>query len=318
MQCTLFGATGFLGRHVAEELVTSGHAVTACVRQTSDTSDLTSLGIPIERVAFDSPRDLARAFGHSEVVFNCIADSRLHKPLETYRQTDVAVTRKVAEAALAAGVRRFVQLSTVEVYGHPRATPPFDEATPCAPEFPYQQASYEREQVVLEVAARSGLDVTLLRPASAMGRGNPALERLVAAHANGRFPIIGSGSLPFSAVDARDIGRAMLWLAELPRADVAIYLLRAFETSWLELKDVLDRLRGTPSKVQRLPPTLAYALARVLEWTTPYSKEPMLTRFVVRLLTTPHLYDDSKLRATGFVPRYGLEESVAAFLGTRS
>ena len=81
--------------------------------------------------------------------------------------------------------------------------------------------------------------------------------------------------------------------------------------AWFKLKDVLDTLRGTPSKVQRLPATLAYALARVLEWTTPYSQEPMLTGFVVRLLTTPHLYDDSKLRATGFVPPYGLDESIA-------
>jgi nucleoside-diphosphate-sugar epimerase len=314
MQSALFGATGFLGSHVAEVLVTSGHAVTACVRDTSDVSALVALGVAIERTDFGNIGDLARAIGNAEVVFNCIADVRLHKPLETYRETDVAVTRRVAEAAVAAGSARFVQLSTVEVYGHPREKLPFDEATPCAPEFPYQQASCEREQVLLELAARTNLHVILLRPASAIGPRNPPLERLAKAHAQGRFPVIGSGAVPFSAVDARDIARAMLWLAEHAPPDEGIYLLRAFETSWLELKDVMDRLRNKRTKVQRLPASLAYAIARVLEWTTPYTKEPIFTRFVVRLLTTPHLYDDSKLRATGFVPRYGLEESIARLL----
>jgi hypothetical protein len=53
----------------------------------------------------------------------------------------------------------------------------------------------------------------------------------------------------------------------------------------------------------------------VLEWATPYSKEPVFTRFVVRLLTTPHLYDDAKLRATGFVPRFGLHDAIAYLVG---
>ena len=241
MQCTLFGATGFIGSHVAEVLVGAGHAVTACVRQTSDVSELLRLGIAIERP---------------------------------------------------------------------------NEATPCTPEFPYQQASYEREQVLLELAARTSLHVVLLRAASASGRRNPPLERLAKAHAQGRFPVIGPGNVPFSAVDARNFGRAMLWLAECTPADERIYLLRTSETSWLGLKDVMDRLRNKRTRVQRLPVGIAYALARGLEWITPYSKEPIFTRFVVRLLTTPHLYDDSKLRATGFVPRYGVEESIAALLDT--
>ena len=54
MRCALFGATGFLGSHVAEELAGSPHAVTACVRVTSNTAMLDASSIRTVRIDFEN------------------------------------------------------------------------------------------------------------------------------------------------------------------------------------------------------------------------------------------------------------------------
>ena len=112
--------------------------------------------------------------------------------------------------------------------------------------------------------------------------------------------MIGNGAAGLSLVDTRDVGRAMVWLGESRDSSGEVYLLRAFETSWMGLKEAIDRVRGVTAKVRRLPPGLAMGLARFLEWVTPYGGNPWLTRLAVRSMTANALFDDTKIRRAGF------------------
>ncbi len=59
MKTVVFGGTGFIGSHVAEQLEISGHEVTAIVRSSSDTQFLSTLGLNILPLALDNARNIA-------------------------------------------------------------------------------------------------------------------------------------------------------------------------------------------------------------------------------------------------------------------
>jgi nucleoside-diphosphate-sugar epimerase len=104
----------------------------------------------------------------------------------------------------------------------------------------------------------------------------------------------------------------MVWLGRMqPKVgDDGIYLVKGFDTSWIGLKQHLDQRLNRTAKMQQIPVWLANMLAPILEKATPYSGEPMLTPMLVKSLTVPRIWDDSKIRNTGFEPLYSLEEAV--------
>lgn len=316
MKAIVLGGTGFIGSHIAEQLILAKHQVTAVVRSSSNVNFLKSLGIPLVHVDFNDPDILTQAFEGYDVIYNCVSDVRRIQSLEAYRKVNVDLTRKITKAASDAKIRRFLQLSTVQVYGLSMPPEFIDETYPCKPEFPFQQASLERERTVQEVAAKTGLDTVILRPANTIGARDTKsfFSILYRAHLKNKYPIIQGGKARWSCVDTRDIGRAMVWLGELGSATGHTYLLKGFETSWLELKSEIDRACGVTAKVQNIPGWVAALVAALTERLTPSTKEPFVTRRAVRSMTTSYLYSDVALRKTGFNPLYNLQEAVVAAL----
>lgn len=306
----LFGGTGYIGSHVAEQLHLSGQAFTAVVRTGADTTFLQRLGARIVTVDFNDKHALETVIHGHERVYNCLADVRLHDTLANMHRVGVDLTGRVFQATARAGARRFVQLSTVEVYGFARPPIPIDEDYPCTASFPFNQGHIDRERNLLALAAGSPLELVLVRPVHVHGPRDKYLSQLVRQHRQGRFAVIGTGTTPFSWIDPRDTGRAMLWLGEYPDAAGHTWLVRHSDTCMLEIKHLMDTLSGRPSKLVRLPAPLASGLARVLEWVTPYGKPLALTRCAIAVVTTPALFNDSRMRATGFTCQHTLQATI--------
>lgn len=92
-------------------------------------------------------------------------------PLAAYREINVEGTRRLAEAAAAAGVRRFVFLSSVKVNGERTGAQPFGEADAPSPEDAYGITKLEAERVLARISRQSGMAVTVLRPPLVYGPG---------------------------------------------------------------------------------------------------------------------------------------------------
>ncbi|MDH5218317.1 MAG: NAD-dependent epimerase/dehydratase family protein, partial [Gammaproteobacteria bacterium] len=169
----VFGGTGFIGSHVVEALVDAGQDVRCAVRGGSDKDFLLSLGVEI--AALEAPScsgfqtNIAEITQGCSIVYNCTADVRLNQTLDEYRKTQVEFTRVLAHAAAVQKGVRFVQLSTIEVYGETPAQA-ISEDYSCNPIFEFQQSVCEREQVLEEIAKETGLDYVIVRPASTFGR----------------------------------------------------------------------------------------------------------------------------------------------------
>jgi len=165
------GASGFIGCRLSERLhFGSDWTPRALIRTPGRAVRLARMPIEFAIGDLSSPTDLARALEGCDAV--------VHAGIGTsWRESErVAVnvrgTRNLVEAALRAGVKRFVHISTIALYGE-HANGTITEETPLRPRkgWDYAESKYAAEQIVLEAAAR-GLPAIVLRPSVVYGPHN--------------------------------------------------------------------------------------------------------------------------------------------------
>src|SRR5208283_1402029 len=131
MKCFVTGATGFLGSHVARQLLAKGADLRLLVRATSRTDNIADL--PVERVLGDlrDPESLKKGMAGCEFVFHVAADYRLwaRHGQELY-DSNVEGTRNILQAARETGVRRVIYTSSVATMGFGNNGRLTDESTP--------------------------------------------------------------------------------------------------------------------------------------------------------------------------------------------
>lgn len=196
------GASGFIGRHLCQELVKQGYFVIGVYRRNNSAEQATLNGIkPFLIDQIDSATDWSDILPECNVIIHLAA--RVHQmrdtvsePLEAFRKVNTQGTINLARQAAKHGVKQFIFLSSIGVNGS--ATPidqPFTETdTPRPYTTPYTQSKWEAECQLNELAANSTLAVCHIRPPLVYGIGNPGnLLRL--------FKLVNSGlPLPFQSV----------------------------------------------------------------------------------------------------------------------
>lgn len=179
MKILVTGADGFIGSHVVETLVKSGHDVRAFVLYNSfnswgwlDESDK-AIRDSIDIFAGDirDPHGVDKAVEKQEVILNLAALIAIpysyHSP-DTYIDTNIKGTLNILQAARRHGVKRVVQTSTSEVYGTAQYIP-IDEAHPLHPQSPYAATKVGADQLALSFHSSFDVPVGILRPFNTYG-----------------------------------------------------------------------------------------------------------------------------------------------------
>ena len=173
------GADGFIGSHLTERLVAEGARVRAFCLYNSrrsagwldDTDPVTRRALDIRLGDIRDARFVAAATEDVEIVFHLaalIAIPYSYVAPQSFIDTNVSGTLHALEAARAAGVRRFIQTSTSEVYGTPDSVP-IRETHPLAAQSPYAASKIAADQLALAFARSFALPVVVLRPFNTYG-----------------------------------------------------------------------------------------------------------------------------------------------------
>ena len=171
----LTGATGFVGRQLLPALK-KNHRVRLLLRR-SDASIVDGSTESIEGVDFDAPGNLGVALEDIDILVHCAGRAHVMKessknPLESFRRTNTRGTLELARQAAEHGIHRFVFLSSVKAQGESTLLgQPFTESQPCYPVDPYGQSKLEAEIGLLDLAQRTGMEVTIVRPPMIFGPG---------------------------------------------------------------------------------------------------------------------------------------------------
>jgi len=167
MNVLLTGANGFLGSRLAVTLNTKPYVrLTAAVRRSVQ---LSAMNI-VEVQSLDANTDWSDAVTEQQVVIHTAARAHIMKdeatdPLVEYRRVNVDGTLNLARQTAAAGVDRFIFISSIKVNGE--QTPlgqPFTADDTAAPEDAYGISKWEAEQGLKKIAAETGMEVVIIRP----------------------------------------------------------------------------------------------------------------------------------------------------------
>ncbi|HET8646250.1 MAG TPA: NAD-dependent epimerase/dehydratase family protein, partial [Vicinamibacteria bacterium] len=218
MRVALTGATGYTGSRLVSRLLARGDEVRALARPGSRRPQPEGPGLTWLEGDLSEEAVLRRLVEGADAVLHVAAVYRTAgHPDSYYREVNVEGTRRLLEAAYAAGVGRFVHTSTVGVHGHVEA-PPADEATPFAPGDVYQATKAEAEELALRFHRERGLPVAVVRPAAIYGPGETRLLKLFRAIARRRYAVVGSGRALYHPVYIDDLLQGFLLALERPEA----------------------------------------------------------------------------------------------------
>lgn len=175
LKILLTGASGFVGAGLLQRLLDDKCELTAVVRQ-----PIAGLREAVSQVlvtAIDGAADYAAPLIGVDAVIHLAA--RVHvmhdtsaDPLAAFRNVNVAGTLNLARQAAAAGVKRFVFVSSVKVNGevtHPGEA--FTAADVPNPQDAYGRSKYEAELALRQLAMETGMDVVIVRPPLVYGPG---------------------------------------------------------------------------------------------------------------------------------------------------
>ena len=174
MNVLLTGATGFLGSRLAAVLRSKPDVIlTAAVRR--------RIEIPVSNIVevqgLDANTEWSSILINQQVVIHAAARAHIMKdevadPMAEYRRINVDGTLKLARQAAAAGVKRFIFISSIKVNGeHTSLETPFTCDDTPAPKDAYGISKWEAEQCLRKVAVDTGMEFVIIRPALVYGLG---------------------------------------------------------------------------------------------------------------------------------------------------
>ena len=171
MTTLVTGATGFLGRKVCSELLLRKHEIRGIARPSSLARLLTSLRRHYRTVEnIEADTDWSDEVSGIDSIIHCAARAHVMEEknavaLAAYRAVNVEGTKNLAEQAVAAGVKRFIFLSSIKVNGERTISRSrFTSEDNAFPEDAYGISKWEAEQALYEVSARTGLEIVVIRP----------------------------------------------------------------------------------------------------------------------------------------------------------
>lgn len=163
------GASGFVGRALLN--ATTAYSVLALGRTAPDNRT------PFFPAPLNATADYNGALQGIEVVIHAAArvhvmQEQVADPLAAYREINVAATLNLARQAAAAGVKRFIFISSIKVNGESTAAgQAFTASDQAAPQDAYGQSKAEAEQLLQQLAAETAMELVIIRPPLVYGPG---------------------------------------------------------------------------------------------------------------------------------------------------
>ncbi len=270
MRIAITGASGFIGSHLAEYVRGAGHDVTCLAPAVPDPSEaptiqlLEDMGCDMVRGDLRDVNVLARTVDGADQVFHLAALPRFDAsvPDAEYDQINVTATADLLAASQAAGVERFVFVSSIEAVGVSTDGQPLTERSPPRPRNVYGRSKWRADEVVRAFHREHGLHATIARIGATFGpREYLVLNRIFRPASHGLYVYFGDGSalMEFCYVKNQILG---IWLCgEKGRAGETYFL---SDPTPYSFKHVLTEIRRQLNRTLLLvpiPAPLAWLMA---------------------------------------------------------
>lgn len=250
----LTGATGFLGSHIADKLLSLGYTVRASVRPSSNHRWIAGKDLETMVVDLSNTDSCHRFLEGTTGLIHC-AGVVTATGDQQYRQANVQTTENLLDRAQAVWANQgnssaFVLISSMAAHGPAGLDNPAVETNTPAPITAYGRSKLAAEEAVLR--AEGNFRRTILRPPSLYGPRDPEFLPLFKAASMGITARLGRSMTGLSLVDGRDAASAAVALLECKQARGTFFVDDGkVGYNWDELAAVLASVTG--KKIWTLP-----------------------------------------------------------------
>jgi nucleoside-diphosphate-sugar epimerase len=329
MNIFLTGGSGFAGGAILRRLVADGHVVRALARSDQAAAAIGADGaLPVrgdlsDLAASGRPGWLG-VLDRVDAVVHAAAFMEFWGPDRLFVERNLVPTRALYEAAVTAGVRRFVLVSAASVSTGGKHANIVDENTDNGrPNIAYSRVKLRTEHELLSMP-QGGTALVIIRPPFIWGRGmTHTLQGFITAVESGRFSWIDGGRHVVDFVHADNLAHAAA--LALTRGDhgLVCYVtddsprpVREFLTPLLATRDV------DVSGANSVPRAVASPLATMMETVAKARRSataPPLTQWMISFVGRDRIYDITRARTRlGYQPQVTVEDGLRQMAGTRN
>jgi nucleoside-diphosphate-sugar epimerase len=300
------GGSGFLGVALAKKLKELGHNVIvydlAKSPKLSDNIDF----IKGDILDYEKLKSVTKGV---EIIYHLAAliPQRRRKEKEMYA-VNVEGTKNALNCAVKNNVKRFVYISSVQVYGKYNGI--IKEDAKCNPVGFYAKNKLESEKLCFEYFKKYNLSINILRPPTIIGPGiddKYVLSMLSIIKNNGILPVIGNGLQKYNAIFISDCVEAVILASENKNNDFEIFNIGCEDViPYIELIKELKKEFNSKVKVIKLNKTIVINFLRFLD----FLKLSPVEKVYIELSPYSNLMDISKIKnKLGWIPKRGYLES---------
>jgi len=306
------GATGFTGSHICQKLHEEGHDVRVFVRRGSRYRELEKIGCKIFFGDLATGEGIDSAVYGVGKVYHIGAAFRIEGvPHKYFWDVNVEGTRKLLDASLKFGVKRFIHCSTVGVQGEIKNIPATEE-TPYNPGDHYQESKVEGEKLALSYV-KKGLYVVIFRPAGIYGPGDTRFLKFFRPIAKGKLILIGKGTNLYHLTYIDDLINGIILCGEVDGINGEIFTLAGEKyTTVKELGITIAKILNKSIKIYSIPVAPVWIMAILCEIICPLFKiKPPIYRRRLDFYLKDRAFDISKAkRLLHYEPFISLEEGL--------
>ncbi len=249
-RCLITGASGFIGSHLCERLQ-GRQPMVAMLRSAAAVQDWRSRGREVVQADLLDPQRLKEALRGCDAVVHLAQGDRAEQ-----------ATRHLVEASVAAGVRRFVHISTMSVHGPVPGPEAASEDTAVIGRYghDYSDSKAEQEACVQAAHDRGDLPVVILRPTVVYGLGGHFERQVIDQARQGRVTVFDEGQGVCNAVFVEDVCDAIDAALVRPEAlGQAMFINGDEALTWGQFIHTFAEMVQPPPRFERLDSAAAQA-----------------------------------------------------------
>ncbi|MFO7965444.1 MAG: NAD-dependent epimerase/dehydratase family protein [Desulfobacterales bacterium] len=315
--CLVTGGGGFLGKAIVKQLRRRGHAVVSFSR--GDYPELAAMGAAHMTGDLCDRAAVENACQGVDVVFHTAAKAGVWGAYDGYFRTNVIGTDHIIDACRKHRVSRLIYTSSASVIYNGKNMAGNDESLP----YPRRHLSrYAKTKALAEqriiAASDEHLRTLVLRPHLIWGPEDSQLVPRIIERAN-RLAVVGQGNNIADTIYIDNAAEAHVLAADKlldnPGLSGRVYFIS--QDDRVPVWEMINRIlaaAGRPPVRRRVPAFAAWIIGGLMEMiyaAARIDREPPMTRFVARELSTSHWYDISAAkRDLGFFPRISTKEGL--------
>lgn len=268
------GASGFVGSHMVDYLLSKGHEVRCLIRKTSSTKWLKGKDVKIFNSGLSDKDGIAEAIKDADYIYHIagIVKSKTH---DGYFKGNVEPTRNILDVCLKVNpnIKRILILSSLTACGPTTIGKPVDEKTAENPITTYGESKFMEEQLAKSYFDK--LPITIVRPPAVYGPRDTEIYLVFKTFQKGLMILVGFNKKELSLVHVSDLVHGIYLASINEKSKGNTYFISSDEiTDWEKVAEILEEVFNKKALKIRLPHAVVYLIAAIAQFFALFSKKP--------------------------------------------